>query len=76
MRQQAGGHAFALSGVTHTLCSAAAVALLRSLVTAPFETYDALVCTSKAVVDMVREVTTAYAPHLAGAARSGGARGR
>ena len=44
-------------GVTHTLCSPEAVALLQSLVTAPFEPYDALVCTSRAVADMVREVT-------------------
>ncbi len=52
-RQQLGRHAFALSGVTHTLCSLDAIELLRSLVTAPFEPYDALVCTSRAVADMV-----------------------
>ncbi len=63
-RQQGGPHAFALSGVTHTLCSAEAVALLRELVTAPFEPYDALVCTSRAVAHMVREVTGAYAGYL------------
>jgi len=69
-RQQGGPHAFALSGVTHTLCSPEAVDLLRSLVTAPFEPYDALVCTSRAVAKMVREVTGAYAEHLR--ARLGG----
>ncbi len=63
-RQQAGPHAFALTGVTHTLCSPQAVALLTSLVTAPFEPYDALVCTSRAVANMVREVTGAYALYL------------
>jgi glycosyltransferase involved in cell wall biosynthesis len=63
-RQQGGPHAFALSGVTHTLCSPEAVALLRSLVTAPFQPYDALVCTSRAVAEMVREVTGAYSDHL------------
>jgi glycosyltransferase involved in cell wall biosynthesis len=63
-RQQGGPHAFALSGVTHSLCSVEAVALLRSLVTAPFEPYDALVCTSRAVADMVREVTGTYADYL------------
>jgi glycosyltransferase involved in cell wall biosynthesis len=63
-RQQGGPHAFALSGVTHTLCSLEAVALLRSLVTAPFESYDALICTSRAVAQMVREVTGAYAEDL------------
>jgi len=69
-RQQGAPHAFALSGVTHTLCSPEAVELLRSLVTAPFEPYDALVCTSRAVADMVRGVTGAYADHLR--ARLGG----
>ncbi len=63
-RQQGGPHAFALSGVTHSLSSAEAVALLRSLVTAPFEPYDALICTSCAVADMVAEVTGAYTDHL------------
>jgi glycosyltransferase involved in cell wall biosynthesis len=63
-RQQMGRHAFALSGVTHTLCSLEAIDLLRALVTAPYEAYDALVCTSRAVADMVREVTSAYADHL------------
>lgn len=63
-RQQGGPHAFALCGVTHTLCSADAVALIRELVTAPFEPCDALVCTSRAVERMVREVTGTYADYL------------
>jgi glycosyltransferase involved in cell wall biosynthesis len=63
-RQQTGRHAFALSGVTHTLCSPEAIDLLRSLVTAPYEAYDALVCTSRAVANMVRDVTRAYADYL------------
>jgi glycosyltransferase involved in cell wall biosynthesis len=63
-RQQGGPHAFALSGVTHTLCSPEAVAHLRALVTAPFEPYDALICTSRAVAEMVREITGAYADEL------------
>jgi glycosyltransferase involved in cell wall biosynthesis len=64
LRQQARPHAFSLTGVTHTLCSGEAVTLLRALVTAPFEPYDALVCTSRAVLAMVREVTTAYSEFL------------
>ncbi|MGP0064237.1 MAG: glycosyltransferase family 4 protein [Isosphaeraceae bacterium] len=65
-RQWRGPHAFATSGVTHTLCSPQAVELLRSLVTAPFESYDALVCTSRAVTNMVLEVTGTYADYLRG----------
>jgi glycosyltransferase involved in cell wall biosynthesis len=63
-RQQGGSHEYALTGVTHTLCSLEALALLQSLVTAPFQPYDALICTSRAVADMVREVTGAYADYL------------
>ncbi len=64
LRQQAQPHAFSLTGVTHTLCSAEAVRLLRALVTAPFEPYDTLVCTSRAVKAMVRKVTEAYSEYL------------
>ena len=64
-RQAAGQtQQYAFSGVTHTLCSARAIEALTSLVTAPFEPYDALVCTSRAVLDMVRAVTQAYADYL------------
>lgn len=55
---------FALCGVTHTLASTAGVAALRALLTAPFEPYDALVCTSRAVVDMVKAVTGSFADYL------------
>ena len=65
-RQQAGPHTFALSGVTHTLSTPEAVGLLHGLVTAPFESYDALICTSRAVASMVREITGAYTDHLRG----------
>ena len=54
----------ALSGVTHTLSSAGAVAGLCELVLAPFEHYDALICTSRAVANMVRAVTGSYAAYL------------
>src|SRR5688572_12240905 len=36
---------FALCGVTHTLCTAGAVRALGDLLTAPYESYDALICT-------------------------------
>ncbi|MHC4400774.1 MAG: glycosyltransferase family protein [Planctomycetota bacterium] len=55
---------YALCGVTHTLCSVHAVEALRSLLTAPFEPFDRLICTSRAVIDMVRAVTDAYAEYL------------
>jgi glycosyltransferase involved in cell wall biosynthesis len=63
-RQHKAPGSFALSGVTHTLCSQRAFDWLGDLVTAPFESYDSLICTSQAVVDMVRAVTTGYADYL------------
>jgi glycosyltransferase involved in cell wall biosynthesis len=65
LRHERGPGSFALSGVTHTLCSAGAIRLLNDLLTAPFEEYDALICTSAAVVRMVRTVTGAYSDYLA-----------
>ncbi|HUG71295.1 MAG TPA: glycosyltransferase [Pirellulaceae bacterium] len=63
-RQHGGRHSFALCGVTHTLCSATGIESLRNLVTAPFQPYDRLICTSRAVTDMVRSVSDAYAAYL------------
>ncbi|HUG93067.1 MAG TPA: glycosyltransferase family 4 protein, partial [Planctomycetaceae bacterium] len=64
IRTQGPPHAYALSGVTHTLCSARAVDVLRTLVTDPWQPYDRLICTSRAVRDMVVSVTDAWADDL------------
>jgi glycosyltransferase involved in cell wall biosynthesis len=64
MRQHGGPGAFALCGVTHSLCPASLVHDLCELVTAPYESYDALICTSRAAVQMVRAVTGTYADYL------------
>jgi glycosyltransferase involved in cell wall biosynthesis len=63
-RQHAGPGAFALSGVTHTLSTAGAARVLCDIVTAPYEPYDTLICTSAAVTRMVRAVTGAYSDYL------------
>jgi glycosyltransferase involved in cell wall biosynthesis len=57
-------HGFAVSGVTHTLCSPLAVEVLRGLVTEPWEEYDRLICTSVSVERMVRSVTDDWAGYL------------
>lgn len=62
--RQATGRRFALSGVTHTLSTQMAVQWLCELVAAPYETCDALICTSRAVAGMVRAVTTGYCDYL------------
>ena len=63
-RQHRAGHGFALSGVTHSLSSQQALAWLGQLLIGPFEPYDALVCTSTAVLNMVRAATDGYAEYL------------
>ncbi len=64
MRQHGGPGAFALCGVTHTLCTLAGASVLCEMVTAPYEPYDALICTSQAVTRMVRTLTDRYAEYL------------
>jgi len=63
-RQTAPPHRVAFSGVTHTLCSARAIEVLRRLVTDPWEEYDRLICTSTAVHQMVTTVTKTFADYL------------
>jgi glycosyltransferase involved in cell wall biosynthesis len=62
--RHATGGRFALCGVTHTLSSVAAVQALNDLVVAPFESFDALICTSRAVADMVKAVSVSYSDYL------------
>jgi glycosyltransferase involved in cell wall biosynthesis len=50
--------------VTHTLCTSPAINVLNDLITAPYEPHDALICTSRAVRDMVRTVTSNHADYL------------
>ncbi|RUL87846.1 glycosyltransferase family 4 protein [Tautonia sociabilis] len=63
-RQRTGPASFSITGVTHTLASLNGVTALGSLVTAPFEEHDALICTSEAVARMVRSVTGTYCDSL------------
>ena len=46
---------FSLTGVTHTLCSHGVMQGLEQLVTAPLEPWDALVCTSRSALNVVKE---------------------
>jgi len=63
-RQQMGPHGIAYCGVTHTLCSANAVDSLCQMVISPYEPYDRLICTSRAVINMVTSVTDTYCEFL------------
>src|SRR5262245_26391473 len=63
-RQHGGPGTFALCGVTYTICSTAVLQSLCRLVTAPFESYDALICISHAAAQMVRSVISMYSDYL------------
>jgi len=64
--------AFSLMGVTHTLSSKGAADQIADMVMPPFETWDALICTSKAAQIFVRNLQSemkAYLREALGASR-------
>jgi starch synthase len=63
-RLRAGPAAWALTGVTHTTASHAAMDAITELVAAPVMPWDALVCTSQAVVLTVKTVMKAQQDYL------------
>src|SRR5436190_912641 len=64
LRLRAGVGAFSLCGVTHTTASAGAMDELVDLLREPVMPWDALVCTTGAVVETVRRVHEAEADYL------------
>ena len=58
LRADGAASRFSLTGVTHTLCSDRVMQGLEQLVTAPLEPWDALVCTSRSALHVVREAMT------------------
>lgn len=56
--------AWSLTGVTHTMSSHAAADAVASLVAAPVQSWDALICTSRAVQAAVRSTLEAQADYL------------
>jgi glycosyltransferase involved in cell wall biosynthesis len=60
LRSGGPAHAFSLTGVIHTLCSAGVCDALEELLTAPLQPWDALICTSTAGRTVVQ---TAMAAH-------------
>jgi alpha-maltose-1-phosphate synthase len=54
LRLRAGPAAYSLCGVTHTTASHLAMDAITGLLTAPVMPWDALICTSSAVVDTVK----------------------
>jgi glycosyltransferase involved in cell wall biosynthesis len=55
-RSFVGARAYALTGLTHTTADFAAMGMIADLATAPVQPWDALICTSRAVAAMVKEL--------------------
>jgi glycosyltransferase involved in cell wall biosynthesis len=64
LRQRAGIASYSVCGVTHTTASRQAMDALASLLTEPVMPWDALVCTSTAVLATVHHVLEAQAHYL------------
>lgn len=69
-RQRGDPKAFSLFGLTHTIASDGAMDSIASMLTAPVEPWDALICTSSAVLDATTRLLQAEGERLA--ARFGG----
>ncbi|MEI9963371.1 MAG: hypothetical protein WDM92_00275 [Caulobacteraceae bacterium] len=64
LRLRVGPAAYSLCGVTHTTASHAAMDAITDLLSAPVMPWDALICTSSAVLDTVQVVLEAEAASL------------
>lgn len=62
--RQYGGPTYALSGITHTISTVPVMRSFCNLVTAPYESFDRLICISRAAVATIRTVTDNYCAYL------------
>lgn len=65
MRRRAGASAFSISGVTHTLCTVLTQQKISDQLLAPFESWDAMICTSQAARRAVENIHAEQAQYLA-----------
>ncbi|MBF0101403.1 MAG: glycosyltransferase family 4 protein [Desulfobacterales bacterium] len=63
-RAMFGQGAWSLCGITHTTSSAGAMDAISDLLTAPVQSWDAVICTSTAVKDNVQRLLQAQADYL------------
>ncbi len=64
-RAPAGSRSYSLCGITHTISSKEVQAGLAAYLTAPLQPWDALICTSRAVRDVIDGMHHRYAERLA-----------
>jgi starch synthase len=65
MRKSGDTRAFSLCGVTHTLSSTGAQRAMTQFLVAPYEEWDAVICTSHAVRKVIDGITEEYGGYLA-----------
>lgn len=63
-RRAFGGHAYSLTGVTHTIAETDILDEIAALLSAPIEPWDALICPSDAVRQAVESLLDGVARHL------------
>ena len=63
-RESVGAGTYSLCGVTHTTASHLAMDAITQLLMAPLREWDALICTSRAVLDSVQTLLEAQADYL------------
>ena len=64
-RRRVGNRRYSLTAVTHTICSTAITEAIGEYLTAPVQTWDALICTSRAGRAVVAGRLDAYQDYLA-----------
>ncbi|HYC02728.1 MAG TPA: glycosyltransferase family 4 protein [Azospirillaceae bacterium] len=64
-RRASGQRAYSICGVTHTTASFTALDSIADMLTAPVQPWDALICTSRVVLDTVRRLLDDQADYLA-----------
>ena len=56
--------AFSICGITHTLSENEVILALQNALLAPIRSWDALICTSKAAQDVVKNIHSEYSHYL------------
>ena len=64
-RRWEGDTAYSLCGITHTTCTQTVLDAFSQLVTAPFQAWDAVICTSQSVRSTVDQVLESWTGYLA-----------
>jgi starch synthase len=64
LRRFAGERGFSICGLTHTTASHTAMSAVAEMAIAPVQPWDALICTSRAVIDTVTRIFDVQEEHL------------